>query len=123
VGLPGSCTLLGCYLGAGAQLREFAGPWTTPADRLIAVVWAFTPQAQNIFAQTATGSEKSRLIACWQASNDYLRDLSPGIPVVLADGYNESPVMAGDHHERPDVFLYKPFSIKDLADVIQQILA
>jgi two-component system, cell cycle sensor histidine kinase and response regulator CckA len=52
-----------------------------------------------------------------------LRELSPGIPVVLASGYNESQVMAGDHPEKPDAFLHKPFSIKDLAAVIRQVLA
>jgi len=47
-----------------------------------------------------------------------LRELSPGIPVVLASDYNESQVMAGDRPDRPDAFLHKPFSIKDLAAVI-----
>jgi CheY-like chemotaxis protein len=51
-----------------------------------------------------------------------LRKLSPSIPVVLASGYDEGQVMAGDHPDRPDVFLHKPFSIKDLAAVIRQVL-
>jgi len=52
-----------------------------------------------------------------------LRELSSGIPVILASGHDEGQVMAGDHPEKPDAFLHKPFSRKELSDVIQRILA
>jgi two-component system, cell cycle sensor histidine kinase and response regulator CckA len=52
-----------------------------------------------------------------------LRDLSPNFPVILFSGHDEGQVMAGDHTDRPDAFLHKPFSRKELADVIEQILA
>jgi CheY-like chemotaxis protein len=52
-----------------------------------------------------------------------LRKLAPGIPVVLASGHDEGQVMAGHHSEKPNAFLHKPFSTKDLSDVIQQIMA
>jgi CheY-like chemotaxis protein len=52
-----------------------------------------------------------------------LRNLSPGLPVILASGHDEGQVMAGDHPERPDAFLHKPFSRKELSDVILRILA
>jgi CheY-like chemotaxis protein len=51
-----------------------------------------------------------------------LRNLSPGLPVILASGHDEGQVMAGDHPDQPDAFLHKPFSRKELSDVIQRIL-
>jgi two-component system, cell cycle sensor histidine kinase and response regulator CckA len=53
---------------------------------------------------------------------EILRSLSPGLPVILASGHDEGQVMAGDHPMRPDAFLHKPFSRKNLAAAIQQIL-
>jgi spermidine synthase len=99
VGLPTGYTLLGCYLGKGSQLREFAGtgPLNTDdhprvlfqapefvyapplpgscaaADRLMAVVAALTPRADDILAPVAGENEKFRLTAYWQARNAYLR--------------------------------------------------
>ncbi|MBU2622900.1 MAG: response regulator [Proteobacteria bacterium] len=52
-----------------------------------------------------------------------LRKLSPGIPVVLASGYNENQVMAGDHPEWPQAFLGKPYVSKELSDAIQLAMA
>lgn len=43
-----------------------------------------------------------------------LRALRPGLPVVLASGYDEARVMSGDHPERPQAFLQKPFDLGDL---------
>lgn len=50
-----------------------------------------------------------------------LRNLSPGIPVILSSGYDEGQVMSGDHPEMPDAFLRKPFSKQDLTEVIKKI--
>jgi CheY-like chemotaxis protein len=51
-----------------------------------------------------------------------LRGLSPHLPVILASGYDEGRVMAGTHSDRPDAFLHKPFSMKDLAAAIGRVL-
>ena len=51
-----------------------------------------------------------------------LRKLAPGIPVVLASGYDEAQVMAGDHAEWPQAFLGKPYRLKGLRDAIGRAL-
>jgi two-component system, cell cycle sensor histidine kinase and response regulator CckA len=51
-----------------------------------------------------------------------LRFLSPDLPVILTSGYDEGQVMAADHPDRPNAFLHKPFTRKDLADTIRRIL-
>ena len=51
-----------------------------------------------------------------------LRKLVPGIPVILASGYDKAHVMAGDHPELPQVFLGKPYKLKELGDAIRQAL-
>jgi len=52
-----------------------------------------------------------------------LRKLAPNLPVILASGYNEAHVMAGDHAELPHAFLGKPYNLKDLRKAINQVLA
>ncbi len=51
-----------------------------------------------------------------------LRKLSPDIPVILSSGYDEAQVMEGEHIERPDAFIGKPYRRKDLGDVIERVL-
>ena len=51
-----------------------------------------------------------------------LHELSPGMPVILASGYDKASVMSGDHAEWPQVFLGKPYGLADLRDAIQQVL-
>jgi two-component system, cell cycle sensor histidine kinase and response regulator CckA len=51
-----------------------------------------------------------------------LRNLAPHIPVILASGYDEAQVMAGDHPELPQVFLGKPYKLKGLSDAISRAL-
>jgi len=51
-----------------------------------------------------------------------LRKLDSGIPVILASGYDLAHVMAGDHPERPQAFLAKPFNLKALSNAITQAL-
>ena len=51
-----------------------------------------------------------------------LRKLVPDIPVILASGYDEAQVMAGDHPEWPQIFLSKPYKFKELSDAISQAL-
>lgn len=52
-----------------------------------------------------------------------VRKLKPGIPVILVSGYDEAHVMAGDHPERPQAVLHKPFEFDTLITVISQVLA
>jgi CheY-like chemotaxis protein len=53
-----------------------------------------------------------------------LRKLSPDIPVILSSGYDEAHVMAaGEHPERPNAFLGKPYQIKRLSDTINRVLS
>ncbi|MFZ3048843.1 MAG: ATP-binding protein [Desulfatirhabdiaceae bacterium] len=51
-----------------------------------------------------------------------LRKLSPGIPVILSSGYDEAHVMAGEHPERPNAFLGKPYHLKELGETINRVL-
>jgi len=48
-----------------------------------------------------------------------LRKLSPDISVILSSGFDEAQVLAGEHPERPNAFLGKPYDIKMLSDVIR----
>lgn len=43
-----------------------------------------------------------------------LRKVSPGIPLILSSGYDEGQVLIGDHPERPQAFLHKPYQMVDL---------
>jgi PAS domain S-box-containing protein len=52
-----------------------------------------------------------------------LRKLAPGLPVILASGYDKAQAMAGRHLELPQVFLSKPYQIKGLRDAIALALA
>lgn len=51
-----------------------------------------------------------------------LRQLEPGLPVILASGYDKGQVMSGAHPDLPDAFLEKPYSLKQLRDAVGQIL-
>jgi len=97
VDLPSIYTLLGCYIADASQLREFAGqgpvntddhPWVlfqAPeyvytsshtsyiTDRIMTLVEAFSPQAENIMAPITSDAEKMRLKAYWSARNEYLQ--------------------------------------------------
>jgi CheY-like chemotaxis protein len=51
-----------------------------------------------------------------------LRKLAPGLPVILASGYDKADVMAGDHPELPQAFLSKPYQFQGLRDAIVRAL-
>ena len=57
----------------------------------------------------------------WQTL-DALRRLSPGIPVILSSGYDEAQVITGDHPERPQVFLHKPYQMAALQEALVQAM-
>ncbi len=52
-----------------------------------------------------------------------LRSLSPSIPVIMASGYNESEVFAGDRHELPQAFLHKPYQILALKEALVKAMS
>ena len=52
-----------------------------------------------------------------------LRELMPGIPVILASGYSEDQVMQGIHPELPQAFLEKPYSFDTLRAIIRRTLS
>lgn len=51
-----------------------------------------------------------------------LRKLDPDITVILSSGYDEAEVMAGEHSEKPQAFLSKPYKINDLRIAIHLAL-
>ncbi|MCX6101163.1 MAG: response regulator, partial [Candidatus Bipolaricaulota bacterium] len=50
-----------------------------------------------------------------------LRKLAPGLPVILASGYDDAKVMEGHHSELPQAFLHKPYELKALINTINQV--
>ncbi len=51
-----------------------------------------------------------------------MRKIVPGIPVILASGYDEAHVRAGGPLELPMVFLGKPYNFKTLSEAIDNAL-
>jgi CheY-like chemotaxis protein len=51
-----------------------------------------------------------------------LRKIQPHIPVILVSGYDEARVMKSNWSERPQVFLHKPYSMRDLEAAIDKAL-
>jgi CheY-like chemotaxis protein len=51
-----------------------------------------------------------------------LREIDPNVPIILTSGYDEVSVMSGDHAERPQVFLGKPYTIEDLREAIGKVI-
>jgi CheY-like chemotaxis protein len=51
-----------------------------------------------------------------------LRQIIPGIPVILCSGYSEERVMKEVHLELPQAFLGKPFGLQALRDTIRRTL-
>jgi DNA-binding NtrC family response regulator len=58
----------------------------------------------------------------WDALTAFRR-INPRIPVILSSGYDESHAMAGEHAELPQAFLSKPYDLKSLKDVIDNVLS
>ncbi|NCB40562.1 MAG: response regulator, partial [Erysipelotrichia bacterium] len=71
-----------------------------------------------------------RLVVCdmimpgmdgWQTI-EALRTIAPGIPVILASGYDEAVASKDSHKEQPQVFLSKPFNSDSLQNAICKVL-
>ena len=52
-----------------------------------------------------------------------LRKLRPGIPVILSSSDSQAQALAGHHPELPQAYLKKPYEIKTLYAVLNQVLA
>jgi CheY-like chemotaxis protein len=51
-----------------------------------------------------------------------LRELSPGLPMILTSGQNVAQRRVGDHFKFPEAFLSKPYGFKELFDAIARAL-
>ena len=51
-----------------------------------------------------------------------LREIDPNVPIILTSGYDEVSVMSGDHAQRPQVFLGKPYILEDLHKAIGKVI-
>jgi len=51
-----------------------------------------------------------------------LRKIKPELAVILSSGYDEAHAMKGDHQERPQAFLRKPYTKDNLKQVLNQVL-
>ena len=51
-----------------------------------------------------------------------LRKILPHIPVILVSGHDEASAMTGNWSERPQVFLHKPYSMRDLKAAVDKAL-
>ncbi|MFH0782854.1 MAG: response regulator [Pseudomonadota bacterium] len=49
-----------------------------------------------------------------------IRKIQPGIPVILASGFDEALVMRGKHPELPQAFLQKPYQLSELKAAISR---
>ena len=52
----------------------------------------------------------------------FLRKLSPGILVILCSGDDETKLLEGDHPERPQVFLHKPYRKVELKTALAKVI-
>ena len=51
-----------------------------------------------------------------------IREIEPGIPVILASGYTDTLKQAGQYPEQPQAILYKPFKMAALQETIEWVL-
>ncbi|MBI5582669.1 MAG: PAS domain S-box protein, partial [Deltaproteobacteria bacterium] len=52
-----------------------------------------------------------------------VRVLKPGVPVILASGYEEAQVRDQNRKEQPQFFLHKPYRLDDLKEALGKIMA
>jgi len=51
-----------------------------------------------------------------------IRKINPHIPAILASGYDEAFAMSSDTSEKPQAFLHKPYTMKDLKGALSQAI-
>jgi PAS domain S-box-containing protein len=52
-----------------------------------------------------------------------IRQLAPGLPVILASGYSEAQVFASNLPAVPQAFLRKPYELRKLGEVLARVMA
>ena len=52
-----------------------------------------------------------------------IRKIRADIPVILASGHNKDVVMAGNHPDLPQAFLYKPYSMSALKEALSKAMS
>jgi len=57
----------------------------------------------------------------WETLTE-LRKIQNDVRVILASGHNKDVVMAGDHPEQPQAFLYKPYSMSELKEALEKAM-
>jgi len=57
----------------------------------------------------------------WETLTE-LRKIQNDVRVILASGHNRDVVMAGDHPEQPQAFLYKPYSMSALKEALAKAM-
>ncbi len=57
----------------------------------------------------------------WQTLKEIKR-LSPGTPVIMASGFDQSKLLATDLDHRPEAFLHKPYEAAGLQNAIREVL-
>lgn len=57
----------------------------------------------------------------WETISE-LRKLRPGLPVIMASGYDLAMAMEEAHEETPQVFLSKPYRLNDLINAVSKAL-
>ncbi len=58
----------------------------------------------------------------WETLTE-LRKIQNDVRVILASGHNKDVVMAGDHPEQPQAFLYKPYSMSALKEALAKAMS
>ena len=53
---------------------------------------------------------------------EQLRMIDPEIPIILSSGYAESNITTRPGAVSPDAYLYKPYEIQDLIDLVENII-
>ncbi len=51
-----------------------------------------------------------------------LRQIRPGLPVILSSGFDEMQAMAYPNVERPQAFLHKPYQLAELKAVLEKAM-
>jgi CheY-like chemotaxis protein len=121
-------------VGGGTVLVVEDEPLSRKTLALVLQYFAFTVlEAEDGAAAVEIFSQHQDEIGCvvcdltmprmngWETLTE-LRQLAPGLPVILVSGYDEAEVMSGDHPELPQAFLHKPYEVQVLIDAIHQLL-
>ncbi len=51
-----------------------------------------------------------------------LRKIQSDVPVIMSSGYAEKAGETESNLEKPDAYLYKPYEIQDLIDIVKKVI-